>query len=195
MKEIANFIFELGQLKRESHSGYKLAGVKHPPSIAEHVFRAAQIGYFLAVKEGANPERVACMVLFHDNAESRLRDLHRVAARYLPKGAKAEAERRIEREQVEGLGPEIGGRLKVYLEAEGKERQLAKEADELEMAVTAKELVETGYPAAQDWINNVKLILKSETARAIMAELEKASFTDWWKGLKDLTIKPLKKVS
>jgi len=194
MKAITDFIFELGQLKRESHSGYKLAGVKHPPSIAEHVFRAAQIGYFLAVHEGANPERVACIVLFHDNAESRLRDLHRVATRYLPKGAKAKAEVRIEQEQIADLGPAIERRLFSYFNCEGKERQLAKEADELEMAFTAKELVETGYSAAQDWIENVKLILESETARAIMAELEKASFTDWWKGLKDLT-KPLQKVS
>ena len=60
LKNTVNFIFEVNQLKRQRHSGFQLAGVKEPDSIAEHVMRAAQIGYILAVMEGdANPEKVA----------------------------------------------------------------------------------------------------------------------------------------
>ena len=175
MKAIANFIFEVGMLKKESHSGYKLAGVKHPPSIAEHVMRAAQIGYVLAVLEGADPERLACMVLFHDNHETRLRDLHRVVSRYIPRDVKKKAEKEAEREQISGLGPEIENRLFSLLDEKGKEYQLAKEADELEMAFQAKEYVETGCSEAQDWINNAKLVVKSESAKAIMAAMENTS--------------------
>jgi len=46
--KIVNYIFEINQLKREQHSGFQLAGIKHPPSVAEHVMRASQIAYILA---------------------------------------------------------------------------------------------------------------------------------------------------
>ena len=59
LKKIVNFIFELNQLKRQAHTGWWFVGVKDPDTVAEHAFRAAQIGYILAVKEGdVNPERV-----------------------------------------------------------------------------------------------------------------------------------------
>ena len=53
IKNVVNFIFELNQLKHQKHTGFMLAGVKNPDSVAEHVMRAAQIGYILAIMEGA----------------------------------------------------------------------------------------------------------------------------------------------
>ena len=56
-KNLVNFLFELGMLKKIAHAGSKFAGVKHPDTLAEHTCRAAQIGYFLALAENANPKR------------------------------------------------------------------------------------------------------------------------------------------
>lgn len=198
IKKVVDFIFEIGILKMESHSGLKLAGIKNPPSIAEHVMRACQIGYVLALMEGANPERVVCLVLFHDNAESRTRDLHRVAARYFPRDIKKQAEKEAYQEQIAGLGDEAETNLmSLFEEKETLEHKIAKEADELEQAFTAKEFVEQGYIGAQDWIDNAHLVLRSESAKAILTELEKSRSTDWWKNLKDKTpyFEPMKVVS
>jgi putative hydrolases of HD superfamily len=41
IKKIVNFIFELSQLKRQTHAGWWKIGIKHPVTVAEHVFRAA----------------------------------------------------------------------------------------------------------------------------------------------------------
>ncbi len=46
-KKITNFIFELGHLRKLNTTGWSLAGVSTPPSIAEHTLRASQIGYIL----------------------------------------------------------------------------------------------------------------------------------------------------
>ena len=51
LKNQINFLFELGQLKRVKHEGWRLVGVEHPESVAEHSLRAAQIGYVIAALE------------------------------------------------------------------------------------------------------------------------------------------------
>jgi putative hydrolases of HD superfamily len=99
IKKITNFIFELSQLKRQVHAGWWKVGVKNPATVAEHVFRAAQIGYILAVmEEDADPEKTASIVLFHDNAEARIGDQDKVAARYF---STKEAELKAFTEQTE----------------------------------------------------------------------------------------------
>ncbi|MQA24845.1 MAG: HD domain-containing protein [Micromonosporaceae bacterium] len=52
------FVFETGLLKRAKRTGWWMAGIKDPESIAEHSFRAAVIGAVLAAMEGADPARV-----------------------------------------------------------------------------------------------------------------------------------------
>ena len=105
IKKITNFIFELNQLKRLRHNGFQHAGVQCPDSVAEHVMRAAQIGYILAVMEGdANPEKVAAILLVHDNAEARIGDQNKVAARYY---SNKEAETSAFQEQLQLLPQQI----------------------------------------------------------------------------------------
>lgn len=58
-KAIANFLFELGMLKRQKHTGFALAGVRQLDSLADHTARAALIGYILAELEGVDAQKVA----------------------------------------------------------------------------------------------------------------------------------------
>ena len=192
-KSLVNFIFELNQLKRQRHSGFQLAGVKNPNTVAEHMFRAAQIGYILAVMEGdANPEKVTCMLIIHDNGEARIGDQNKVSARYF---SKKSVEENAFLEQLEGLGEDIQKRWKNYFEEYEeritKEGIVAKDADWLETAFQAKEYIGTGYKSAQNWIDNVKGALETESAKKIIEEMEKTEFTDWWQDLKKMTYKKL----
>jgi len=197
MKNIVNYIFEIGVLKRERHNGFKLIGIDNPDSVAEHALRAAQIGYILTVLENKkhgteiSPERVASILIFHDNGEVRIGDLHKVAARYIDS---REAEKNSFVDQVKYLPEEFKNLVKYFEEIEErntKEGVIAKDADWLEAAFSAKEHYDLGNELAMDWINNVGMALETESAKEIFKEMKETRFTDWWTGLKKMLYKKL----
>ena len=73
----------MNMLKRLFHNGPQVAGVKAPDTLAEHVYRAAVIGYILGEMEGKSGEKIAAMLLFHDNPEARIGDHNKIAQRYI----------------------------------------------------------------------------------------------------------------
>lgn len=183
----SNYIFELGTLKKFKHSGTILAGVREPDSIAEHVQRSAIIGYILAKAEKANAEKTAFLCLIHDNAETRITDLHKVAKRYIQTPG---AEKKAYRDQVKNLPASLAeifyDSFMEYENKTSKEGLIARDADMLETAFQAKEYLDLGYTACQDWISNVKKCLKTKSARKLLKEMEKTTFTDWWRDLKKI---------
>lgn len=195
IKKVVKFIFELNQLKRQPHTGWWLAGVRNPDSVAEHAMRAAQIGYILAVMEGdTNPEKVAAIVMMHDNGETRIGDQNKVSARYY---SNKEPEKKAIEEQLDNLGEEIKkkwlGYFSEYESRDTKEGILAKDADWLEQAFEAKELVDNGYSAAQNWIDNIAKAIESDSAKKIIIAMRETHFTEWWRGLKKMTYTKLDK--
>ena len=189
IKKIVNFIFELGQLKRQVHTGFQLAGVKDPVTIAEHSLRAAQIGYILAVmEEDVNPEKVACMLIIHDNPETRVGDQNKIGANYYSKKA---AEDSAFEAQLVSLGEAVAKKWRQYYlefeERSTKEGIVAKDADWLEVAFQAKEYLDLGYASCIDWINNVEKAVETGSAKKIIAQMKDTRFTDWWKDLKKMT--------
>jgi putative hydrolases of HD superfamily len=80
---VANYLFEMGLLKHAKRTGWWIAGVKDPETIAEHSFRTAILGTMLASLEGADPARVAVLCLFHDTQETRVGDIPHIGRRYL----------------------------------------------------------------------------------------------------------------
>ncbi len=193
IKNIVNFIFEINHLKKQARSGFQFAGIKNPDTVAEHMLRSAQIGYILAVMEGnKNPEKIACMLMIHDNAETRIGDQHKITARYI---SKKEAEEKVFKEQIGLLDEEIQNKWKNYFdEYENRNTQegvIAKDADWLEMAFQAKEYFDMGNAVATDWINNVEKAVETKSAKVIIKEMKKTQFTDWWKDLKKMTYEKL----
>lgn len=193
MKKITNFLFELGMLSREKHAGYYLIGVENPDSIAEHSWRASVIAYILADLEGANPEKSACMCLIHDIEESRLRDLHKVSARYMDS---QKAKEMAFEEQMANLSESVRKKWNQYNrqfnQRDVQEGIVARDADWLEMALKAREYVCLGYKGAQNWIDNVRIALETESAKKLLAEIETSDINDWWQGLKKMTYNKLK---
>ena len=80
---LTKFIFEALHLKHVKHEGWRIIGVEHPDSVAEHSLCAAQIAYILAKMEGVDACKCATMLLWHDMPEARIGDLHPNASKYL----------------------------------------------------------------------------------------------------------------
>src|SRR5271167_4261902 len=78
-----NFFAEAGLLKRVKRSGWWVAGIKDPESVAEHCFRCAVIGYYIAYCEDVDPFKVVTMTLFNDIHEARINDLHKMGHHYI----------------------------------------------------------------------------------------------------------------
>lgn len=183
-KKIAEFLHEAGQLKRVKRAGWWLAGVNEPESVAEHSFRAALVGWMLAKKEGANPEKVMKMLIFHDLPETRTGDMHKVTARYVDAG---KAERGAMEEQAAAMaefGGEYLGLMREFLAGKSRESVVAKDADWLECALQAREYLDCGHEAAKDWLGRIGARLKTRTAREIFSCVKKNPSHNWWKGLK-----------
>ena len=181
MINIIKFLFELGNAKRVKRSGWWLAGIKDPESIAEHMWRATILGNLIAEEEGANTSKVMKMLLFHDIPEIRLNDTHKVGARYMNT---KEAEHKALEEQIQDLFSTLKNEImqlwKEMHELKTKEAIVAKDADLLECAFQAKEYQDQGYTCCQDWINNVRKKLQTKTAKQLLSLLEKNSSTSWW---------------
>lgn len=183
--DLAKFLFEVGQLKRVKRSGWWLAGIKDPESVAEHSYRATVLATLIAEMEHANVEKVMKMTLFHDLPETRVNDTHKVAARYVDPDY---AERKVVHEQAERLPPTMGKEMEelfAKLEAQkSKEAIIAKDADLLECAIQAREYLEQNYKDTENWMENVKKRLQTESAKKILAQVEKLRPNSWWYGLK-----------
>jgi putative hydrolase of HD superfamily len=155
--------------------------------VAEHSWRTAVIGYILAKMENyPNPYEVSTICVFHDIAESRIGDLHRVAKRYV----KVDKEKAI-KEQTQQLG-ETGEEIaklslrSSYKDLNDKAGIIARDADLVEQAISAYELVRKGYKSAEEWIENVKKNIKTKSAKELLNEMEKKQVDPffWWEGLK-----------
>ncbi len=110
--------------------------------------------------------------------ETRLGDVNSVAKQYL-NGLK-EAERKVEKDQCKLLGENGEKVLKLLCE----ESDVAKDADYLEQAITAREYLDIGHKGALDWIERVSKVLKTKTAKELCEELKKTDSNSWWQGLK-----------
>ncbi len=188
MKELADFLFEAGQLKRVKRSGWWVINVKDPETVAEHSFRAAVVGYVLGKLENADVKKVVLMCLFNDFHEARLCDLHKVSQRYIDLKP---AENSAFAEQVKDLPENFSGELKTmfneFQEQSSKEGIIARDADLLENSLQAREYIKQGYSEAQDFIDNVRGLMKTDSAKKLMKQIERSDPDRWWKGLKKIT--------
>lgn len=177
---IARFIFELGILKLVKRSGWERVGIRDRESVPEHQNRSAQLGFILAMMEGANPEKVACMMMIHDNPEVRTGDPNRLAKKYMDF---EEGQLHAFNDQVNCLPDEVRCKwLEYYEEFCAKKTQdaiVAKDADLLEMAFQAKEYLAVGYPC-QQWIDDVGWSLRTDSAKKLFAAMVASKVTDWW---------------
>lgn len=176
-KRTAEFLFEVGMLKRTPRTGYQFLG-SGGESVADHCFRTAVIGYALACGEaGSDRQRVVLMCLFHDFPEARTGDHNYMNKRYVSadeSGAIADMTRGLD------FAPEIVDLLREFNACETLEARIAKDADQLDLILELKEQLDVGNGNARDWLAFALRRLGTDGAREMARQILETHCTDWW---------------
>ncbi|MFI7108755.1 HD family hydrolase [Nonomuraea sp. NPDC050227] len=179
LARLTGLLYEIGLLKRYKRTGWLVAGVRDPESIADHSFRTAIIASVITALEGGNPERAAFMSLFHDTQETRVTDIPYVGKRYLAAAQNEE----VTADQVRGL-PEpvaemLGGAVGEYEGKTSLEAVCARDADKLECLMQAVEYREQGYQNVQPWIDSSLAALRTASAKRLADEVLSTGSLEW----------------
>ncbi len=176
-----NFFAEAGLLKNVKRSGWWVAGIKDPESVADHCFRCAIIGYYLAHLEGVDPYKVVTMTLFNDIHEARINDLHKMGHYYIDF---KDAEKKVFKDQVEKLDKSVKDELtdfrSQYDEQETPESIVARDADILECLLQAKEYYDDGHLKAKKFFKKAPDYLKTNSAKKCWDKIKKFDSGQWW---------------
>lgn len=177
MKNIANFLFEVGMLKRTPRTGFQFLG-SGAQSVAEHSFRTAMIGYTLAQLDGkADVARVLQLCLFHDVPEARTGDMNYVNKKYVT----VDEEKAIEDLASQlPFGDDYRRTTLEYIAKESHEALLAHDADQLEMILSLKERKDLGNRYADEWFPFALERLKTDVAKVLAQEIWETDSSKWW---------------
>lgn len=178
-KGAVSYLMEMGALKRGKRSGWWVAGVKDPETIAEHSFRVAVVGAVLAMMEGADPAKVALLCTFHDTQETRVGDIPWIGRRYLT-AAKNED---VTRDQLADAPPAVAAGIQAvvdeYENGDSLEVRIAHDADMLECMIQGLEYLEQGYSNAREWVDSTRAKLKTASAIELADAAQNMSSVDW----------------
>ncbi len=177
MKNIANFLFEAGMLKRTPRSGFQFLGTG-AESVAEHIFRTTYIGFVLGKIAGnVYTDRLVQMCLFHDLPEARTGDLNYVNKKYV----EANEEKAV-RDLASTLpfGADIEGLIREFREEKTVEAQLARDADQLEMILALKEYKDLGNKYADEWLEFSLRRLQTTAAKELARVILETDSSLWW---------------
>ncbi|MFD9066944.1 HD family hydrolase [Kitasatospora purpeofusca] len=181
LKGTTGYLFEAGMLKRAKRSGWWIAGVKDPETIAEHSFRTGVVGAVLAMMEGADPAKVTLLCLFHDTQETRVGDIPHIGRRYVTAASNED----VTADQVSTAHPAVAAGIRAVVEeyekGESLEVVVAHDADKLECLIQAVEYREQGYQNVQPWIDSSLARLKTESARQLAEAALGMSSLEWQK--------------
>jgi putative hydrolases of HD superfamily len=179
-----NFFAEAGLLKRVKRSGWWVAGIENPETVAEHCFRCAVIAFYIAHKEGVDPYKAVTMALFNDIHEARINDLHKMGHYYIEF---REAEKKVFKDQIRDLDAKVVRELikmrDDYDGQQSKEAIVTRDADILECLIQAKEYLDNGYPVAKTFFKRAPDHLKTKTAKQLWARALKWDSHDWWQNV------------
>ena len=175
--DLLRFFHQAGRLKETARAGWKLRGIDHPESVADHSFRLALLALVLAPRADppVDPHRCVAMALVHDLAESIVGDITPYD------GVTAEEKRRREEEAMRRLDSLAGGAgvLELWAEydaAATAEARFVKELDKLETAMQAAEYVQSGAAPAADlreFRENAERRLSLPITRALLDALSR----------------------
>ena len=176
-----NLFAEAGLLKKIKRSGWWVAGIKDPESVAEHCFRCAVMAYYIAHLEKADVLKVLIMALFNDVHEARINDLHKMGHFYIDF---KEAEKKVFKDQVRDLDPAVSAQLgalrREYEAQRTRESLVARDADILECLLQAKEYHDHGYLKAEKFFKTAPDHLKTKTARKLWKTIRNWDSSAWW---------------
>lgn len=177
IKGVVNFLFEAGVLQRTPRTGFFYLG-SGKQSVAEHMNRVAYVGYALAKMNGqVDVGKVLQMCMFHDFAEARTTDLNYVHQKY-----NVQDEKQAIEDFTENLpfGEDIKKVVEEYEERESLESILVKDADNLELLLSLKEVADWGNKHALDWIPFTLKRIKTPEAQELANTIINTPYDAWW---------------
>ncbi|MCH7590549.1 HD domain-containing protein [PVC group bacterium] len=176
-----NLFAEAGLLKKIKRSGWWVVGIKDPESVADHCFRCAFIGYYMAHLEGVDPFKVMAMALFNDIHEARINDLHKMGHYYINF---KEAEKKVFKDQVVHLDRTIKNEMVSFREEYDRQKTkasiVARDADILECLLQAKEYYDSGYLKAKKFFKMAPDHLKTKSAKKFWKQIQNWDSGQWW---------------
>lgn len=181
---LVRFAHEAGQLKRTPRSGWLLAGVPNPESVAEHSYRVGILAYIIAAREGANPDRAAALGLFHDLPETRIGDVPSVGKSYVQTTDPCQ----VAADQVAylpiGLAERITGLVAEHESAKQRgaslEARCSRDADKLECLLQAREYEAAGNTQLTPWIDSMIRAVSTDTGKEMAASAMEVAPADWF---------------
>jgi 5'-deoxynucleotidase YfbR-like HD superfamily hydrolase len=176
-RNIVNFFFEAGMLKKTPRSGFQFLG-SGKESVADHSYRVTLIGYTMArLTPGVDPFKVVCLCLFHDLPEARTGDMNYVNKQYVKvneRGAIADLAETLP------FGEEFQGLMDEYRKEETLEAKLAHDADQLDLILELKEQSDLGNDYAKRWIDFALTRLQTDIGKELLAEILRTDSAAWW---------------
>jgi putative hydrolase of HD superfamily len=177
MQDIANFLFEVGMLKKTPRTGFRFLGSGNE-SVAEHILRTVFIGYTLSKMENDVDElKVLKICLVHDLPEARTGDMNYMYKKYVTVD-----EQKALKELTETLffGKDIEAAVTEFNERKTKESLIAHDADQLSLILQLKECGDLGNKYSQEWIKFASMRLYTETAKKLADTILNTDSSEWW---------------
>jgi putative hydrolase of HD superfamily len=179
LAQVARFFYEAGTLKQSRRTGWWMAGVRDPESVAEHAWRTSLIASVIAKLEGADPARATLLAVWHDSQETRTGDVNHLAKKY----AEEADPQAVTADQVAGMPEVLASTVRdLVAEYEGRESPeaiCARDADKLECMLQGIEYRAQGYELAQRWIDNSRSRIVTKTGQALADQLLAMDPLDW----------------
>lgn len=177
MKDIVNFLFEVGMLQKTPRTGFQFLG-SGAETVAEHILRTIFIGYALAkLEKNVDELKILRMCLVHDLPEARTGDMNYVNKKYV-----SVDEEKAVRELANTLffGDEIKTIIDEFNEKKTKESLIVHDADQLALILQLKEYGDLGNKYSKEWIRFAIRRLNTGQAKKIAATIIKTDSTEWW---------------
>lgn len=177
MKDIANFLFEVGMLKKTPRTGFQFLGSGRE-SVAEHITRTIFIGYTLSKLAGDVDElKLLKMCLFHDLPETRTGDMNYVNKKYVTVD-----EKKALRDLTDTLffGEDLEAIIDEFNEKKTLVSLLAHDADQLSLILQLKEYGDLGNKYSREWIAFALKRLSTETAKKVAEAILDTDSSEWW---------------
>ena len=177
MDSIANFLFEVGMLKKTPRTGFRFLG-SGCESVAEHILRTIFIGYALSKLEpGLDELKVLKICLVHDLPEARTGDMNYMYKKYVT----VHEEKAIRQlTQTLFFGDEIKSVIDEFNEKKTREALIAHDADQLALILQLKEYGDLGNKYTEDWIEFARRRLHTDTARKLALSIINTDSSAWW---------------
>lgn len=179
MDRIADFLFEVGMLKRTPRTGWQFLPGAEGESVADHSFRVAMITFALVRLEetDVDADRALRLALVHDLPEARTGDLNYMNQKYVTAD-----EERAGSDLTRGLpfSDELDALLAEYRAESTRESMIAHDADQLELLLQLVENRDAGVPGTDHWIPFVLKRLRTPGARGLAQSILDGHSSRWW---------------